>query len=609
MTCTSGRAWRPGPHRKRLAATPAAWRALGALAAALLAAGLLASCSSSPATEPAHPRGPLSAPGGPFLHDGNGRVVILHGVDAVYKYPPFELYPDPGQPWNLSSSDASLMQQLGFDVVRLGISWQGLEPGTVGANDPAICSPGTPRDPHQFNARIVQAYLSHVAQTVDMLGRHHIYTLLDMHQDVYNQLFRGEGMPAWAVCTGPFPPVARAGRWSANYANPAVDMAFRNFFDNDVVGDLQGEYDRVWKAVASYFRHNRWVVGYDPMNEPFTNSLLYTVGQDNETDQLLECFYTGARVPGRSVDGIQTLSCPKGVPSRGLIPTIRAADPNHLIFAEPTIYAAHRLPNYLGPMDYTNLVLNFHDYCAYRSGVTGDPTDLDACSSEELTTIERRAEERPTDASRAQPGGPAWFMSEFGATANTDLLDRLTRFADDYLLGWAYWSWKYYNDPTGSSDEALVTAQGQLQPSVSALSRTYAQAIAGTPTSMSFDPQTAAFHLTYVPNPAIHAPTVIFVPLLAHYPSGYCPSVNGAKVVSKPGAQLLELSNSGNSNDGDVDVTVTRGTCGRAGNSLTAVRSRAGAAAGRARPAEQRPATTPAGRSRRAPAGLDSLRP
>jgi hypothetical protein len=39
--------------------------------------------------------GPIRSPGGPFLYDSQGRVVFLHGVDAVYKRKPFELYTDP----------------------------------------------------------------------------------------------------------------------------------------------------------------------------------------------------------------------------------------------------------------------------------------------------------------------------------------------------------------------------------------------------------------------------------------------------------------------------------------------------------------------------------
>ena len=41
------------------------------------------------------------------------------------------------------------------------------------------------------------------------------------------------------------------GRWSQNYATVAAGVAYRHFWTNDVVGDLQGEYDRVWAAVAN----------------------------------------------------------------------------------------------------------------------------------------------------------------------------------------------------------------------------------------------------------------------------------------------------------------------------------------------------------------------
>ena len=89
--------------------------------------------------------GRITAPGGRYLYDSHGRIVFFHGVNAVYKYAPYELYPDPKKPWNFSVADASLMARLGFNVVRLGMTWAGLEPGTAPANDPAICSHGAPR--------------------------------------------------------------------------------------------------------------------------------------------------------------------------------------------------------------------------------------------------------------------------------------------------------------------------------------------------------------------------------------------------------------------------------------------------------------------------------
>ena len=162
------------------------------------------------------------------------------------------------------------MQQLGFNLVRLGIEWQALEPGSGGPNQPKICTPGAPGDPREFSQAVADAYLAHVKATVDLLARHGIYTLLDMHQDVYDKLFRGEGAPEWAVCTNNVPIVPKGGRWSNNYSNPQLDTAVGHFWHNDVVGDLQGQFDLVWHTVAKYFKDDPWVIGYDPYNEPFS---------------------------------------------------------------------------------------------------------------------------------------------------------------------------------------------------------------------------------------------------------------------------------------------------------------------------------------------------
>ena len=146
-----------------------------------------ASSTSTPSATTPYVHGLLSSPQGGFIYDQYGRVVILHGVNAVYKRPPYELSVDPGKPWNFTSKDAAAIAGLGFNIVRLGIIWAGIEPGTIRApNNPAICTPGTPSDPHQWNQAVADRYLAKVQQTVDVLARYHVYTLLDMHEDVYS---------------------------------------------------------------------------------------------------------------------------------------------------------------------------------------------------------------------------------------------------------------------------------------------------------------------------------------------------------------------------------------------------------------------------------------
>ena len=547
---------------------PRSLSSLSLTASLMLVMLLVSGCTSATTSLPnlrspiLHPstaviEGQIQSPGGPFLYDRTGRVVFFHGVNAVYKHPPYELFPAPGKPWNLSAADASLMLRLGLNVVRLGMTWKGLEPGTAPANDPAICTAGAAHDPGQFSQSVLDAYLAKMKESVDLLARFHIYTLLDMHQDVYNELFDGEGAPNWAVCTSGASNTDPPGRWSQNYGTAAAGAAFRHFWTNDVVGDLQGEYERVWAAVATYFEGDPWVLGYDPFNEPFSTSLVKS--GDEKFDGQLECFYTGRSFVGSTTHGAPPISCPPDVPATGVIPAIQTADPGALVFYEPDIFSSRGSTNFVGPMPFANLVFNVHVYCGHRSGKTGNPTDIAACANQEQRSFTTRGEDRTDLGTTAQPGGPAWFLSEFGATSNPTLLDRLTAEADRSLVGWTYWSWKFYADPTGSSAEGLVSSDGSLRSTAAILSRTYPQAIAGRPTSVSFDPTTGVFHLAYVPDHAVRALTAIFVPTEVHYPNGYCANTSGAKVISKPGNEVLLVENDPSGRL--VSVTVTPGSC------------------------------------------------
>ena len=104
--------------------------------------------------------------------------------------------------------------------------------------------------------------------------------------------------------------------------------------------------------------------------------------------------------------GALPIVCPADDPKIGLISTIEAADPDHLIFIEPDIFTCVGTPNFIGPMDFSHLVFNFHAYCGKRNSHTGDPTDLPACEDRIADTIALRAAEQPSLASSAEPEGP-----------------------------------------------------------------------------------------------------------------------------------------------------------------------------------------------------------
>ena len=103
-------------------------------------------------------------------------------------------------------------------------------------------------------------------------------------------------------------------------------------------------------------------------------------------------------------------------------------------------------------------------------------------------------------------------------------------------VGWIYWAWKYYGDPTGSAAESLVMADGRVRSTALVLSQTYPEAVAGTPSSFSFSPATGVFELAYAPNHRIACADRRVRAHLGPLPAGVLRAGVGGRVVSGGGA-------------------------------------------------------------------------
>ena len=182
-----------------------------AFAAMLVSPAPAASAFATPGSAPMKPQR-LAAPKGPldnagrWITDRSGRVVILHGINMVYKRPPYR--PDAV---GFGADDAAFLRRNGFNTVRLGVIAKGVE-----------------AQPGQYDA----TYIRKVRSTERMLARHRIFSLVDFHQDLYNEKFGGEGWPDWAVLDDGLPanPIGFPGTY---ITSPGLNRAFDNFWAND----------------------------------------------------------------------------------------------------------------------------------------------------------------------------------------------------------------------------------------------------------------------------------------------------------------------------------------------------------------------------------------
>lgn len=460
-----------------------------------------------------------------MLVDEEGRYRLYHGVNVVYKIAPF--YPSLGafDPDNsLGPQDMDFLQDSGFNVVRLYVAWQGVEP-----------TPGV------YN----YTYLKVLRSIVDSLAERNVSTILDCHQDLWSPHFCGEGAPEYAVSqTKPFPaPVIKPfvldnttglpDRKDCNahpffyyYLSDSVSTSFQNFYDNN--NGIRTRFAAFWRTVASAFANATSVLGYELLNEPWVGN-----------------FY---KHPAQLT--------PKVADSKNLEPlyeeihaAIRPVDDEHILFFEPTV-AITSLP--LEKFSHTGLkqgpggpkyndrqVLAYHDYC-FLLTPDGQPLVNNSCRDTDGKLFHTRMD----DLARL---GVAGFVTEWGALANGTGKDaaeawHVTGNADLYLQSWIYWSLKSYHDITTQAStrdghvlEGLWRPDGSLDTAkLSLLTRTYAQAVAGAITGLSFSPDTAAFQLGYIANTSITAPTIIYLHESLHYPTGFTvhapPSVTWSRV-------------------------------------------------------------------------------
>jgi endoglycosylceramidase len=375
---------------------------------------------------------------------------------------------------------------MGFNAVRLGAMWTGFEPSR-----------------NQFNDTYI-----HIMQTiVKKLEKYGVYVLLDMHQDVISTKFASyDGVPRWVIDSfpnspHPYPwPLKNITAWAEGYLTEAVSNAFQCLYDN--ISDGRDAMTKLWQKVASIFKNQESILGYEMINEPWAGGVyadpsLFAPGEAGRRNlqPLYEHIHAG----------------------------IRQIDKNTLVFYEPVTWGMLFNGKVLGSgFDHVpggNLyrnrsVFSYHYYCWFLQ--TDNMTRPYPIAKKIL--CDDLLEPKMFNAVMAdlQILGGSSFLTEYGLCTITDDPESedsqecraVMRLADKFVQSWTYWDSQFF-DEKGS---VIASA-------VKGFSRAYARATAGTPVTMSYDPTTAEFQYEFVVDKTIKAPTEIFVPPF-HYPKG-----------------------------------------------------------------------------------------
>lgn len=468
----------------------------------LLCALASAACHGAPATDDTDASvttpNPITADAD-WIRDPDGRVALLRGANySALEFGNFIASEDGPR-----EADFEQLASWGVNAIRLPISWQYLEP---------------------TENQLDEAYLTdQVDPVIAFAAAHGIAVVIDMHQYLWSPCVGGLGAPAW-TCEGHSYPQGGAGSSLAACDFFAVEGDPRSPSVGSDGRLLRDHFLDVWRLVARHYANDPRVVAWDYFNEPLA-VCLSLAGHSFELD-VLNPFYRRIReIAEEEHAGRMFFYEPPLTRSVGAAPTLEDLGPD-------VVYSPHLYGDQTGlPYDGDRAALSANYAQAVGEAATlGGPLVVGEFGGN-------------------ADGGPGYLeATESFLRDSFDELDR--RLSSGFF--WAYFP--------GDNGFNVVTPDGADKGElVNSLARPYAQRIAGTPTAMSFDPTTKAFHLGFDDDAAhpTSAPTEIFVPAARQYPDGFTVEVTAGDrwEVSESGTTVRVFA--GDATTHDVRITAS----------------------------------------------------
>ena len=468
-----------------------------------------------------------------YILDSNGRATIFHGVNIVYKLPPYIPKTDKFDPYfSLSKEDISIMKKLGFNLVRLGIIWESVEK-KEGIYD--------------------MEYLNQMEEIINELGKEGIFTMIDAHQDVFSRTFCGEGVPYFytkklnydKTCNGNFlskifgylklcipmknfnfkydknnlPLIddCKKNGFEKYHYTPEFTTAYKKFYENE--NNIQDKFIEFWKIIAKKFKSNKYIIGFDLWNEPFPGGM----------------FQDLTKIIPSNPDKTQVIPFYKKVDK-----SIREIFPDYILFFENTFFP-DTLPIFNGlhlgsineiPSEKKDkVVYNVHTYCCLSNLNMCSEGEPNLYSSQNICPKfhKKKIKKNIKDSKKLKV---PLIISEFGACSDSEScyneIISVVKKCGNNLISWAYWNYKPFGDHTTSAiqiveKEGIFNKDGSIQfNKEKSLSLSYVQFYQGIPIMFKYSSlDFRDFETSFVYNKYVLGETRIYFNKNLFYESGY----------------------------------------------------------------------------------------
>ncbi|HXV89242.1 MAG TPA: cellulase family glycosylhydrolase [Nitrososphaeraceae archaeon] len=492
---------------------------------------------------------------GSWFRDQENRYVLFRGVNfgSRSKMPPY-LPIAPLEVHELSQLDLNkeiesvrsgldLMKNLGFNIIRLLVSWKAIEP-RPNANLDELLPEG-------------KKYLEYMKVIIDELYARNLYVILDFHQDIANEVYGGDGFPDWAVAIDedhekPKTPTKPDKKWQFKYMiSKSLKETLKSFWENDLTNLDEGlknypvrtHLEKTIGQTVKFFKSSNGGLGHpgilavEPFNEPHPNTI---PKKEFEVKNLMD-YYRNVNSEIEKFDKALFIFIEPRVDwimptDTGGMPAKYGASPLEVkstfgmdfiknVMVDKKL-VTKRLETYL-PSDLSSIsrfgkngVLSFHYYdtMAVASSFVKIPESLYTYKIEFpmlFAQLYQAATER----------GLIPFITEFGAFQEAEqvreYLDLQYKQIEALLLNATIWNYDLYNTEEGKDnwnyENYSLLGPGRKPRNVDAVARPYPMRSSAEPTMIFFDIDSKYASIILKGKVLTDEPTIVYIPFEIHY--------------------------------------------------------------------------------------------